>query len=139
MGSDIGTVEIVHWVSYIFPDLAEYLKIIIPTVVIVASVLGVLSNILPDPDFVYPVPDVDDIDIEMIDSGRVIYTVTRISRCVTLFANRIIRSKMYRVIFKVVQFFGRIVARLRGQSASSTMTKITEPKPYKIDMNRRKR
>ena len=138
MGPDLGIIEIVHWVTIMFPSLSEYTKIITPILVFTVSVIGIFSNILPEPGKTYPIPDIDDLDTELKDQGRIVYRLTRISRSVTIRVNKIISSTPYKWFHKTTTFCSNMINRLRGRGMKSSIMKITKPKPYKIDLDRLK-
>lgn len=136
MGADLGIIEIVHWVTVLFPSLSEYAKIITPLFVITVSVIGIFSNILPEPGDTYPVPCLTDIDSELKGHGRIIYRLTRISRQVTILMNKVICTKPYKWFYYTTVFCSTIITHLRGGELKSKFKPITKPKPYKMDLDK---
>lgn len=135
MELDIGVVEIVRWITYIFPAFTEYTKIVTPIVIFTLSVSGVFFNILPKPGQIYHVPCLLDLKVEMKYLGRVVYILTRISRWVTIKINTFICSKMYLWLYRLLSKFYALINRWRGNTPSPEEIKITPPEHFKFDLN----
>ena len=138
VGVDLGIIEIVHWVTLIFPSLSQYTSIIVPVLVFTLSVIGIFSNILPSPGNTYPVPEKEDLYTELHAHSRFIYRMALITRQITLWVNRIICSKPYKWFYVTTEFCSILVNRLRGKRLKSSAMGITKPKPYQINLERLK-
>lgn len=138
MGSEINLIDIVQWVTTMFPSLSQYTKIFMPALVMIATTLGVFSDILPEPGQPYPVPDLVDLDIELKGKGRVIYTLVRISRWITIHTNRFINSKAYNSFYRFTNFCSTLIRKVKGQEAKVAAAPISTPKPYRFKILRNK-
>lgn len=136
MGS-FSIVELVHWMSILFPSFSQYTKIVTPLVVFGISVIGIFSNILPKPGELYPIPSLDDLAAELKDRSRLIYFITRISRKVSILTNKVIVTRPYKWFYLTTTFLSNLFNRLRGIKAKSGSISITQPKPYKIRLGRK--
>lgn len=134
MGQDLGVVEIVHWMTYVFPSLSEYTKIIMPLLIFAISAIGVFSNVLPEPGTLYPVPQSEDLAAELHDKGWFVYRLTLLSRKLTILANKVVASKPYAWFHRFTEICSNLLSRVRGESLKSEDVKITIPKPHVIDM-----
>ena len=129
MGSDLTLLDVLGWITHVFPSLTQYGKIILPAVLMLISVIGIFSNILPKPGDPYPVPDLDDINAELKGKGRITYYCVIITRRVTLGFNYLIRTKVYACFYTTTKVCSNLIARVKGHRESSEMVEITKPKP----------
>ena len=135
MGLELGIIEIVHWLTMIFPSLAEYSKIIIPMVLFFVSVICIFSNILPEPGNSYPVPSVKDLGVEFQNKAKFVYKITWISRCITKRVNRIIHSKPYKWFYNFTTACSNMISLFKGGSKKLVYKEITKPKPYVMNFD----
>lgn len=138
MGADFNIVDLMNWLSLVFPSLAQYSKVIMPLIVTAVGIISIFSNILPKPGEHYPIPPMADLDIELKGSGRVIYVMVRTTRCITKLFNRFIDTWLYRVFYKTTSFCSVLIRKFKGQVTNEEAVEITTPKPYSFKRLKRK-
>lgn len=137
MGTDFGIVEVIQWVTYFFPSLSEYTTVLSPILVFIFSVVGVFSNILPEPGVTYPVPEISDIDSELKGRSRIIYRLTRIARWITIKVNAFICTSPYRWFHTGTTKVSHLIDRLKGgKKKVDGPTTITPIEPYKMKLKK---
>lgn len=130
MGANPNIVELMNWLSLVFPSLAQYSKVMMPMIIAIIGVISVFSNILPKPGELYPLPTLEDLEIEMKGNGRFTYATAKISRSITIFVNKIIATKCYDYFFKITKFCSIVIKKVKGQAGEEKAVGITTPKPY---------
>lgn len=138
MGQDMNIADLMSWLSNVFPSLSQYIKIVMPLLVMIVSVIGIFSDILPKPGDVYPVPDIQDIDAELKGKGRIVYRLVRISRYITTKINRVVISKPYEMFYRFTKICAVLLRKIKGQEATPDAVEITKPKPYRMRFVRKK-
>ena len=133
--TDVSIVQIIRWIVYFFPSFYDYAKIIAPILILSVSIAGVFMNIIPSPGQIYPVPSIEDIEIELKDK-KLIYKLTLLTRNITLKINYVIESKPYKWFYKIASFIYRIVNKIKGNSSKKTDISITKPQVFKIEFDR---
>jgi hypothetical protein len=136
MGPDLGIIEIINWVTYLFPSFSVYIKILAPIFILGVSVIGIFSNILPLPMETYPVPSLEDINTELKGKGVFVYRFTRLSRRVTITINRIICGKSYKCFYNCTDKCSTIISYVRGSGKKAVFKKFTPPKPFQLDLDK---
>lgn len=137
MGPDLGMVELIRWISMMFPSMSEYTTIFTPIFIVGVTIMNMFSNILPEPGTTYPVPSVRDIDAELKDKGRIVYRLIRLSRWLTINVNRLVSTRFYRWFYKSTKACAKILLRIKGGN-SGKIRAITKPKPFKVKPFHRK-
>ena len=137
MGLNIDMSMIIGWVTYLFPTTAEYIKVLVPLVILLLNVLGIFSNLLPEPGKMYRLPTREDLESELKPNGIIVYRMTVVSLVITRWINRIICSKLYYWFYHTTMTVSRIVKAFRGTKPKSGKIKISPPKPYRIDFDRK--
>lgn len=133
MEFNVGIFELVGWVSFVFPTMAGFLKTMVPLLFCAISVIGVFSNILPEPGVIYEVPTLDEIELELKHRSRLIYWLTCISRQITVGVNRLTQSRVYWLFYAWTNLCSRLVEYFRGGIRKSKFIKLSDPTPYKPD------
>jgi hypothetical protein len=137
MALEIGIVQIVQWVTYVLPAFTDYVKLFAPIIIVTVSLSGTFFNILPDPGQVYPVPCVKDIE-DTLSNRKIILTLTKMSRNMTIRINFVICSKPYVYFYNIVKFIYKIIIKVKGEPERKTSINITQPEVFTIDFERSK-
>lgn len=138
MGPNPNIVELMNWLSIVFPSLAQYSKVMMPMILAVIGIISVFSNILPKPGEHYPFPSMEDLDIELKGSGRFTYITAKVSRSVTIMINKIIDTRCYWLFYKITKFCSVVIKKIKGQVSEEEAVDISTPKPYSFQRLRQK-
>lgn len=107
---------IVSWIDYIFPSLSEYTKLVIPGFMIVATILGIFTKLLPLPNHHYPVPDLHDLEIQLGSSGNWILSIARFARSIAIGLNWFLASTMYASFYITTAKISNLLGKLKGNT-----------------------
>jgi len=136
MPIDFDFSEIVKWVVVLFPSLTMYMKFVVPLGVLIISIVGIFSNILPPPNHQYEVPDLEDVKATLRDNGKIAYYFTRITMFITEQVNIIIESGFYAGFYSFTQVCDKLFAKLRKSEAEVDETQhVSKPVPLHDDLD----
>jgi hypothetical protein len=131
MGPDLGLLELIRWFTVTFPSTAEYTSIMMPMIIFGFSIVNIFSNILPTPGDKYQVPELDDIETELDGVHSVLRVLAKMSRRLTILANRVVGSRVYVWFYNATKLCAKILRRLKGGTDGESKP-ITKPKPFKF-------
>jgi hypothetical protein len=86
---------VASWLEHTFPSLAEYTKYVGPAFMILLSAVGVFTDLLPEPNHKYPVPDVTELEAELQGSAGFILKLAKFTRSLTVSVNWFIGTAVY--------------------------------------------
>jgi len=138
MGQDFGIIDLINWLSLVFPSLTQYSKVIMPLIITGIGIISIFSNILPKPGEHYPIPPLDDLDVELKGKGRITYFMVRVTRFITISFNKFIDTRLYKIFFNTTSFCSVVIKKLKGHAATEEAVEITTPKPYVFEKLKRK-
>ena len=110
------------WVVARFPSLGEYVQYVGPALMILISVIGIFTNLLPKPDHKFPVPDVKALEIELGDSGGFILKMAKFTRSFVIGLNWFIGTAVYSWFYRTTNVVSGWVSRFK-KTPVSTPTK----------------
>ena len=94
------------------------MKLTAPLFLSYIASLGAVVAMLPDPNHVYPVPDVDDLKAELHQNGGVILRLATFTRSLTIGANWFLASPPYGWFYTLVTTLSSLFPRFKKASAS---------------------
>lgn len=86
---------IVSWVDHTFPSLSEYTKYVGPGLMTLFTLLGIFTNMLPEPGHHYPVPDTTELENELKDHGGFIIRIAKFTRSIVIVVNWFLATVVY--------------------------------------------
>lgn len=101
------------WISLIFPSLAEYTKYIGPGLMGFATVVGIFTNILPEPGHRYLVPDTKALETELQGSGGFILKIAKFTRVTVIGTNWFIATAVYSGFYKITNAISGVLAKVK--------------------------
>jgi hypothetical protein len=138
MGQDFGIIDLINWLSLVFPSLTQYSKVIMPMIITGVGIISIFSNILPKPGEHYPIPPIEDLDVELKGKGRVTYVMVRVTRFITITFNRFIDTWLYKAFFNMTNFCSVLIKKFKGHATNEEAVEISTPKPYVFEKLKRK-
>ena len=135
MGPGLGVLSIIGWIDYFFPSLTAYTTIIGPIAVLLFGAISVFSDILPEPGYTFPVPDLDDLKIELSSANRFVFIITRMARKLTIRVNWVIGTMVYRWFYKLTKLIASFINYMKLARTVNNLQTINPPEPFipKID------
>lgn len=130
MGPGLSMLSILTWIDYFFPSLTVYTETIGPLVVVMFGIVSVFSDILPKPGYSFPIPDIEDLEVELMSVHRLIFFFSKIARRITLVVNKITNSNSYRGFYKGTKVISKMVGYLRLAKSVSKLQTIAPPDPF---------
>jgi hypothetical protein len=116
MDLSVFIVMIASWIEHRFPSLAEYTKYVGPALMMLISGVGIFTDMLPEPNHKYPVPDVTELQAELQGGAGFILKIATFTRSFTITVNWFIATAMYSWFYNFTNRVSAWIPRFRKKT-----------------------
>lgn len=107
---------IATWLAKQFPSLSEYVEYVGPVVVGLLTAIGIFTNLLPEPNTKYPVPDVTALETQLQGSGGFILKIAKWTRSLVIGINWFIATAVYAWFYNFLGLISRFVPKFKKKT-----------------------
>ena len=101
------------WVTHMFPSLAEYTQYIAPALMALITGIGIFTNMLPEPNHIYPVPDTSSLEAELQGSGGFILRIAKFTRSLVIGWNWFLTTSIYSWFYTSTNAVSSILSKVK--------------------------
>jgi len=113
MDASLIIMMVSSWISHVFPSLAQYTKYVGPGLMALISGIGIFTNILPEPNHVYPIPDVKSLETELQGGGKFILKIAKFTRVTVIGTNWFIATALYSGFYNTTNAISGVLAKVK--------------------------
>lgn len=117
MDPTLAITSILTLIIKLFPSLSEYSQYIISGAITLVTLIGIFTNILPEPGHKFTVPDIEALEAELQGQANFILNIAKFTRNLVIIVNWFINTSLYKGFYNTTNAITKLLPWMKNQQS----------------------